>query len=157
MGMEEELGRMAGRGEGDRPYLELSPLDDGPAPELLTTDAGKAEKLGGGGEAATELEKEDLLEGGFIDDERLAREGVPGSDAVGVRGAPPAPSFDEDAPRAEWLSSPCSDAAEVMTESVSDAAVDPRRRKAGRVPAAIVEEEVDDEKEGVREWWISIF
>jgi len=156
MGMEEELGRMAGRGEGDRPYRELSPLDEGPAPELLTTDAGKAEKLGGGGDAATELEKDDLLEGGFIDDERLAREGVPGSDAEGVRGAPPAPSLEDDAPRVEWLSSPCSDAVEVMTESVSDAAVDPCRRKAGR-PAATVDDEVEDENEGVREWCISIF
>lgn len=149
--MEEELGRMAGRGEGDRPYRE------DPAPELLIAEAGKAEKLGGGGEAATELEKEDLLEGGFIDDERLAREGVPGSDAVGVRGAPPPPSFDDEAPRSEWLSSPCSEAAEVMTESVSDAAVDPRRGKTGRVAAATVDDEVEDEKEGVREWWISIF
>lgn len=41
-----------------------------------------------------------------------------------------------------------------MTDSVSDAAVDARRRNAGRdVPV----DEDEDEKDGVREWWTSIF
>lgn len=142
---------MAGSGEGDRPYREASFLDeDGP----IADDKGNAPAKLGGGEAAAELEKDDLLDGGFIDAERLAREGVPGRDAVGVRGA--ASLVADDAPGSEWLSSPCSDAAEVITESVSDAATEARRRKPGRIDVMVVDED-EEEKEGVREWWISIF
>jgi hypothetical protein len=63
-------------------------------------EANAPEKFGGGGEAATELEKDDRLEGGFIAD-RPASEGVPGFEAVGVSGWPPGPSLEVETPSKE--------------------------------------------------------
>lgn len=82
-------GRIAGRGEGERP-IERPRIDEdatGVDPVALPAEEIEA-KLGGGGEPAPPVDEanDDRREGGFMEPDIDATEGVLGVEVLGVKG-----------------------------------------------------------------------